>query len=43
MARKNKESESLLSIPGIGKKIAQDLHIIGIHHVKDLIGQNPET
>jgi predicted flap endonuclease-1-like 5' DNA nuclease len=25
---------------GIGKKIAQDLHIIGIHHVKDLIGQN---
>ncbi len=43
MAKKNKESESLLSIPGIGKKIAQDLHIIGIHHVKDLIGQNPET
>jgi len=43
VAKKNKESESLLSIPGISKKIAQDLHIIGIHHVKDLIGQNPET
>ena len=43
MAKKNKESDSLLSIPGVGKSIAQDLHILGIHHVNDLIGQDPET
>jgi len=42
VAKKNKESDSLLSIPGVGKSIAQDLHIVGIHHVKDLIGQDPE-
>jgi hypothetical protein len=43
VAKKNKESDSLLSIPGVGKSIAQDLHILGIHHVNDLIGQDPET
>jgi len=43
VAKKNKESDSLLSIPGVGESIAQDLHILGIHHVNDLIGQDPET
>ena len=43
MAKKNKESDSLISIPGVGKSIARDFHMLGIHHVKDLIGQNPET
>ena len=41
--KKNIDSNNLLSIPGIGKSIAHDLHIIGIHHVNDLIGQDPET
>ena len=41
-SRKNKESDSLLTIPGIGKSISQHLHNIGIHHVNDLIGQDPE-
>ena len=39
----NKNSDNLLSVPGIGKSIAQDLHIIGIHHVNDLKGQDPES
>jgi len=41
--KKNKSSDDLLTIPGIGKSIAQDLHIIGIHHVHDLKGQDPEA
>ncbi|MDX9929351.1 MAG: helix-hairpin-helix domain-containing protein [Bacteroidales bacterium] len=40
--RKEKTSDSLLSIPGIGKSIANDLHAIGIHHVHDLSGQDPQ-
>jgi hypothetical protein len=43
VAKKNKDPNSLLSIPGVGKSIAQDLHILGIHHVHDLIGQDPEA
>jgi hypothetical protein len=43
IVKKNMESDSLLTIPGVGKSIAQDLRILGIHHVNDLIGQNPET
>lgn len=42
-AKKNNDPDSLLSIPGVGKSIAQDLHILGIHHVHDLIGQDPEA
>jgi len=42
-AKKDKKNDNLLSIPGVGKSIAQDLHITGIHHVNDLIGQNPEA
>jgi len=41
--KKNIDSDNLLSIPGIGKSIAHDLHTIGIHHVHDLKGQDPET
>jgi hypothetical protein len=41
--KKDKSSDNLLSVPGIGKSIATDLHNIGIHHVHDLVGQNPET
>jgi len=29
-------------IPGVGKKIAQDMHSIGIRCVRDLKGRNPE-
>ncbi len=41
--KKNKNSDDLLSVPGVGKSIAGDLHMIGIHHVHDLIGQNPQA
>jgi hypothetical protein len=34
--------KSLLTIPGIGKKIAQDLIALGYRHPKDLKGQDPE-
>lgn len=34
-------SEELESIPGIGKKIAQDLRSLGCHSVKDLEGADP--
>jgi len=43
ITRKNKDTDSLLSIPGVGRSIAHDLHIIGIHHVHDLIDKNPEA
>lgn len=41
--KKDKRSDNLLSVPGVGKSIAEDLHMIGIHHVHDLAGQNPQT
>ena len=40
---KKKLSDNLLTIPGIGKSMSRDLHILGIHHVSDLIGKDPET
>jgi len=43
MRKKNlKNKSSLLSIPGIGKSIAEDLNNIGIFAVSDLKGKNPE-
>lgn len=33
--------EDLESVPGVGKKIAKDLHDIGCHSVKDLEGADP--
>ena len=41
--KKDKSPNVLLSVPGIGKSIAEDLHLIGIHHVHDLIGQDPQA
>lgn len=41
--KKDKGSDNLLTVPGIGKSLAKDLHILGIYHVHDLEGQNPET
>ena len=41
--KKDKSPDDLLSVPGIGKSIAEDLHLIGIHHVHDLIGQDPQA
>lgn len=35
--------DELLTIPGVGKNIAEDLHNIGIHTVADLRGQDPEA
>jgi hypothetical protein len=29
-------------IPGVGKSIAKDLYRLGIRHVSDLVGKNPE-
>jgi hypothetical protein len=43
VAKKIKDPNSQLSIPGVEKSIPEDLHILGIHHIKDLIGQDPET
>ena len=40
--RRKGAADSLLEIPGVGKSIANDLHILGIHKVQDLIGQDPE-
>lgn len=36
------ELKNLMIIPGVGKSIAQDLWNIGIKHVEDLKGKNPE-
>ncbi|MBN2665233.1 MAG: helix-hairpin-helix domain-containing protein [Bacteroidales bacterium] len=41
--KKDKNSNNLLSVPGIGKSLAEDLHILGIHHVSDLADQTPEA
>ena len=35
--------EELQSIPGVGKKIAGDLVLIGINSTEDLRNQDPET
>ncbi|MCW5915613.1 MAG: helix-hairpin-helix domain-containing protein [Chitinophagaceae bacterium] len=35
--------KELTLIPGIGKSIATDLYNIGIRHVDDLRGQDPEA
>lgn len=35
--------KELTIIPGVGKSIATDLYNIGIRHVDDLKGKNPET
>jgi len=38
----NSKTNTLLSIPGVGKSIAKDLNNIGIYHVSDLTGKDPE-
>lgn len=38
----NESSKELLTIPGIGKSIALDLVDLGIRHVRDLKGRDPE-
>lgn len=43
LKKKDKGSDNLLTIPGIGKSLANDLHEIGIHHVQDLIGKDPQS
>jgi len=35
--------KALTAIPGVGKSIATDLYNIGIQHIDDLKGKNPET
>lgn len=39
---KKADSEMLITIPGVGKSISEDLFNIGIRKVSDLKGQNPE-
>ena len=41
--KKDRNSDNLLSVPGVGKSIAEDLHLIGIHHVHDLSGHDPQA
>jgi hypothetical protein len=41
--KKDRNSDNLLTVPGIGKSLAEDLHQIGIHHVRDLEGQDPQA
>ncbi len=36
------DPEDLLVIPGVGKSIKKDLIDLGIHHVSDLIGKDPQ-
>jgi len=40
--KKNNNSE-LEKISGVGKSIAKDLESLGIHHISDLVGKNPEV
>ena len=40
---KQSELVDLEQIPGVGKRIAQDMRNIGISSVKQLKGQEPET
>lgn len=39
---KSNAVSELEQIPGVGKRIAQDLRDLGIHSIQDLQGQNPE-
>jgi len=39
--KKDKNSNQLETVPGIGKSIAKDLRDIGIHKVTDLIDKSP--
>lgn len=34
--------DELQDIPGVGSSISQDLHDLGIHRVKDLVGRDPQ-
>ena len=40
--KKNRKSNQLTDIPGVGPSISMDLQNIGIKTVGDLIGKNPE-
>jgi len=39
----NNSYDTLQSVPGIGPKISQKLHRLGIHHPQDLCGQDPQN
>lgn len=43
LRKKDNNCDDLLSVPGIGRSIAGDLHLIGVHHVHDLIGHDPQA
>lgn len=36
-------ASSLLRIPGVGKVIAEDLHELGLNHIEQLVGRDPEA
>ncbi|MBN2425698.1 MAG: helix-hairpin-helix domain-containing protein [Calditrichaceae bacterium] len=40
--KKDKTSEHLQTIPGIGKSMAEDLKALGIYKVSDLVQKNPQ-
>lgn len=40
--RARRERDDLQSIPGVGPSLAQDLRELGIQHVAELRGQDPE-
>ena len=41
-SRKESTLKELRKIPGVGKEIAEDLWNLGIRHIADLRGKNPE-
>jgi hypothetical protein len=43
LKKKDKGSDNLLSIPGIGKSLAEDLREIGVHRIQDLTGKDPQS
>jgi predicted RecB family nuclease len=40
---KEQSIKALMTIPGVGKSIANDLWNIGIRNVTDLVGKDPEV
>lgn len=42
MKKRVTDEQDLMSIPGVGKSIAEDLRQIGIHSVSDLKGKDPQ-
>ena len=40
---KKKTTDALQTIPGVGVRVAADLHALGVHQISDLKGKSPES